>query len=178
MPINARIGVNDEGFNMLTKKFLLSIPARLKIHAVTVVPIFAPMMTLIDCLSVMSPEFTKPTTITVVADELWITAVTARPVNSPANLFVVNRPRSNFSPFPARLSRAWPISVMPNRNRHRPPIKFNPSKKSIKFSPFLFRLQEQSSGLTSNALSGSCKIRVKQRAKNRGRSPCKSCIII
>ena len=165
------------------------IPARLKIHAVTVVPIFAPMMTLIDCLSVMSPEFTKPTTITVVADELWITAVTPRPVRSPANLFVVNRLSRSFKPFPARLSKACPISVIPNRNRHKPPIKSNPSKKSIKLSPFLFLLQDQSSGqtsnalsgsckITSNALSGSCKIRVKQRAKNRGRSPCKSCIII
>ena len=45
------------------------MPLRLKIHAVTVVPMFAPMITLIDCLSVMIPELTKPTTITVVADE-------------------------------------------------------------------------------------------------------------
>ena len=35
MPISARIGVNEDGFSRLTKKFLLSIPARLKIHAVT-----------------------------------------------------------------------------------------------------------------------------------------------
>ena len=38
--------------------------------AVTVVPMFAPMITPMDCLSVMSPELTNPTTITVVADEL------------------------------------------------------------------------------------------------------------
>ncbi len=48
----------------------LSIPARLRIHAVTVVPTLAPMITLMACLKVMSPEFTKPTTITVVAEEL------------------------------------------------------------------------------------------------------------
>ena len=48
----------------------LEIPPRLNIHAVTVVPIFAPIITPIDCLRDIIPEFTKPTTITVVADEL------------------------------------------------------------------------------------------------------------
>ena len=46
------------------------MPARLRNHAVTVVPTFAPMMTLMAWRSVISPEFTKPTTMTVVADEL------------------------------------------------------------------------------------------------------------
>ena len=70
IPISARTGVKDEGFSSATQTFLLSMPARLRIHAVTVVPIFAPIMTLIDCRSVIIPELTKPTTITVVADEL------------------------------------------------------------------------------------------------------------
>ena len=39
------------------------------IHAVTVVPILAPMITPIDCESVSKPAFTKLTTITLVADE-------------------------------------------------------------------------------------------------------------
>ena len=33
---------------------------------------------------VIRPEFTKPTTMTVVADELWIMAVTPHPVRNPA----------------------------------------------------------------------------------------------
>ncbi len=42
---------------------------RLTNHAVAVVPIFAPIMTPITCDSFISPEFTKPTIITVVAAE-------------------------------------------------------------------------------------------------------------
>ena len=39
------------------------------IHAVTVVPILAPMITPMDCARVSRPAFTKLTTITVVAEE-------------------------------------------------------------------------------------------------------------
>ena len=48
----------------------LEIPLKLRIQAVTVVPTFAPIITLIACFKVIMPELTKPTTITVVADEL------------------------------------------------------------------------------------------------------------
>ena len=124
-------GVNDDGFNRRMKKLLLSIPARLKIHAVTVVPIFAPIITLMDCFRVISPELTNPTTMTVVADELWMIAVTPSPVKSPANRLVVIRPRSAFNLLPALRSSACPISVMPNRNRLKPPIRFKTLNKSI-----------------------------------------------
>ena len=50
------------------------------IQAVTVVPILAPIMTLIDSASVSNPAFTKLTTITVVAEEDWIRAVINTPV--------------------------------------------------------------------------------------------------
>ena len=39
------------------------------IHAVTVVPILAPIITEIDSANVNNPAFTKLTTITVVADD-------------------------------------------------------------------------------------------------------------
>ena len=39
-------------------------------HAVIVVPTLAPMITPAACVRFMIPAFTKPTTITVVADEL------------------------------------------------------------------------------------------------------------
>ena len=65
-----RITLTDEnGFKSLTKKLELSIPAKLRIHAVTVVPIFAPIIKPTAWDRCMIPEFTKPTTITVVADE-------------------------------------------------------------------------------------------------------------
>ena len=70
IPIRASIGVKEAGFKRLIQTLPLSIPARLSSHAVTVVPTLAPMITLMACRSVISPELTKPTTITVVADEL------------------------------------------------------------------------------------------------------------
>ena len=63
------MGVKELGFSSRTKKFPLSMPLRLRIQAVTVVPTFAPMMTLMACPRVSSPELTKPTTMTVVAEE-------------------------------------------------------------------------------------------------------------
>lgn len=59
------------------------------IHAVTVVPILAPMMTLMDSASVSKPALTKLTTITVVAEEDWIRAVINTPVNTPVTRLVV-----------------------------------------------------------------------------------------
>ena len=63
------MGVKEEGFSSRTKKLEPSMPPRLRIQAVTVVPMFAPMMTLMACFRVISPELTKPTTMTVVAEE-------------------------------------------------------------------------------------------------------------
>ena len=59
------------------------------IHAVTVVPILAPMMTLMDSASVSKPALTKLTTITVVAEEDWIRAVISTPVKTPVTRLVV-----------------------------------------------------------------------------------------
>ena len=53
------------------------------IHVVTVVPTLAPKITAMACSSVISPAFTKLTTITVDALELWISAVMAMPVKTP-----------------------------------------------------------------------------------------------
>ena len=123
------------GFSRFTHTFPPSIPAKLSSHAVTVVPTFAPMMTFMACRRVIRPELTKPTTITVVADELWITAVMARPVRKPVNTRPVIRSSSVRSLPPARRSSDWPIRSMPNRNRHRPPIIVSTSKILILFSP-------------------------------------------
>ena len=63
------------------------------IHAVTVVPIFAPKMIPIAWVNERISAFTKLTTITVVAPEDWIIAVTANPVKTAENLFPVIFPR-------------------------------------------------------------------------------------
>ena len=138
MPIKASTGVNDDGFSSCTHTASLWIPPRLSSHAVTVVPTLAPMMTLIACRSVSSPELTKPTTMTVVAEELWITAVIPRPVAKPANFRPVIFPSSERSLPPARRSSACPIRFIPNRNRQSPPIRFSTLKISIFFSSFTF----------------------------------------
>ena len=69
MPIKANTAENDEGLSSFIIILSPSIPERLKIQDVIVVPTFAPIMMPIACLSFIIPEFTKPTTITVVADD-------------------------------------------------------------------------------------------------------------
>lgn len=59
------------------------------IQAVTVVPMLAPIMTLMDCVKVNKPAFTKLTTITVVAEEDCTNAVMSVPVNTPVTRLVV-----------------------------------------------------------------------------------------
>ena len=70
------------------------------IHAVIVVPIFAPKMTPTDCVRVSSPALMNETTITVVAPDDCIIIVIARPVRMPTKRFPVIMPkaRCSFSP--------------------------------------------------------------------------------
>ena len=75
-------------------------PSHDTIHAVIVVPMLAPMITLIACVRVSSPALTKLTTITVVADDDWIIDVTPTPVRTPfrgLDVIAERKPRS-FSP--------------------------------------------------------------------------------
>ena len=60
-------------------------PNKVIIHAVTVVPMLAPMMTAMAPPSERRPALTKLTTITVVALDDWMAAVTAVPVRMPLN---------------------------------------------------------------------------------------------
>ena len=62
------------------------------IHAVSVVPMLAPMMTEMACASVSKPALTNETVITVVAVEDWTDAVTSVPVNIPVKRLVVMAP--------------------------------------------------------------------------------------
>jgi hypothetical protein len=85
--------------NMKGKKIPISIiaigvicilkPKIETIHAVTVVPMFAPIMTPVDSKKVMSPAFTKLTTITVVVLEDCVMVVAPKPVSIPRNRVVV-----------------------------------------------------------------------------------------
>ena len=91
--------------------------------AVTVVPIFAPKITPAACVSVISPELTKLTTITVHAEEDWITAVKKIPTRIPVNLFVVSFSSMPLSFAPATFSMLSLIIRMPYRKSPRPPAR-------------------------------------------------------
>ena len=130
-PMSARIGENDVGFNSCTKKFPLSIPVRLKSQDVTVVPMLAPMMMPTAWVSFIIPEFTKPTTITVVADDDWITAVTAAPKPTALSGFEVSVSKIFSILPPETFSRPSPITFIPYKNRASPPSKVKILKKSI-----------------------------------------------
>ena len=75
------------------------------IHAVTVVPTLAPIITPMACFSVISPAFTKETTMTVVALDDWIRAVIRIPVKTPMTRFLVIAARIERSLSPANFSR-------------------------------------------------------------------------
>lgn len=112
-PISARIGENDVGLKSWIIKLSLWIPVRLKIHEVTVVPILAPMMIPTTWDSFMIPEFTKPTTITVVAEDDWITAVTPIPRRTALMGLEVSVSRILSSFPPATFASPSPIKFIP-----------------------------------------------------------------
>ena len=64
---------------------------RAMIQPVMLVPMRAPWITGTACCSFIMPEFTKPTTMTEVAEEDWITAVTPAPRMAPRRGVPVRR---------------------------------------------------------------------------------------
>ncbi len=85
-----KINGMEIAINGTEKAAILTLKPKSEItHAVTVVPILAPIITVIDCNKVSNPAFTKLTTITVVADEDCMSAVMKTPVRTPAKRFLV-----------------------------------------------------------------------------------------
>ena len=97
-PTNSKIGAIFDGLKK--DKILPSKLASLSICAVTVVPIFAPIIIGIEFFNFKIPALTNPTTITVVAVELCNATVIKIPVNTPLKTLSVARCKifSNFSP--------------------------------------------------------------------------------
>ena len=91
------------------------------ICAVTVVPILAPMTMDTACFRFSTPAPIRATVRTMVAVELWITAVTSAPVRTPITTFPVTFSSTRFSAAPELFFRPSPISSMPYRNRASPP---------------------------------------------------------
>ena len=89
------------------------MPVSERIQLVIVVPMFAPMITPTAWESFMMPELTKPTTMTVVAEEDWITAVTAAPSSTARMRLLVSCSRMFSSLPPEARESPSPITCMP-----------------------------------------------------------------
>ena len=83
------------------------------IHAVSVVPMFAPMMTEMACASVSSPADTNETVITVVADDDCTAQVTSAPVSIPVTRLVVILAKMCLNCGPAIFCKASLIIFIP-----------------------------------------------------------------
>ena len=145
IPRKARMGLKFAGFSISISNPVPCTPSRLRIHAVTVVPTLEPKITPMACCSVMTPLLTKPTTITVVAPELWITAVTAIPSKKPFRGLPVKAPRIFWSLPPACFCRDLLMVSMPNRNIARPPSRRNTWNISNFLSPPCFTQNQHTS---------------------------------
>ncbi len=100
---------------------------------VIVVPIFAPKITPDACIRFISPEFTKLTTITVVALEDWMIAVNTIPTIIPINRFLVKNSSMLRIFAPAAFSSPSLIIFIPYRKNPSPP-------SSIKIVVILIRI--------------------------------------
>ena len=69
MPARASRGEKFSGLSMLKSTLLLFIPARESIQAVSVVPMLLPIIMPVVCSRLSMPLFTRPTSITVRAEE-------------------------------------------------------------------------------------------------------------
>ena len=90
------------------------------IHPVMLGPRIAPRITLIACRSFIIFAFTKPTTMTEVAQEDWITAVTPVPRRTPRRGVEDKVNRIGSSLLPETFFNPSPIRLMPNRNMATP----------------------------------------------------------
>ena len=116
------------------KSVMLKVKPADIIHAVSVVPMLAPIMTLMACASVRSPAFTNETVITVVAVLLCTAAVTVIPVRIPVRRFVVIRPKMCRNCGPAIFCNASLICFIPNISSANDPSS---RKTNITISPFV-----------------------------------------
>ena len=100
-------------------------PKKDTIHAVTVVPMLAPIMTPMAWTRVSSPALTRLTVITVVALDDCIIPVNTAPVSIRRNGLEVIGIRNERSLYPASFCKAELIRVIPNRKSPNEPIIYN-----------------------------------------------------
>ena len=118
-----------------TKSVMLKEKPALIIHAVSVVPILAPMMTEMAWAKVSKPALTNDTVITVVAVDDCTAAVINVPVRMPIKRLVVMAPRIWRNCGPAIFCRLSLIVFIPNISKANEPI----SLKKIQIDIFLIK---------------------------------------
>ena len=102
------------------------------IHAVIVVPMFAPIIIEMACASVSSPALTNETVITVVAVDDCTAAVTNAPVNMPVKRLVVIACSTWRNCGPAIFCRLSLIDFIPNISRASEPMSLSIIQMDIK----------------------------------------------
>ena len=115
---------NINGMAMVAILQLPSPKLRAKIQAVTVVPMFAPMMTAMALPRANRPALTKLTIISVVAVELCTMAVTTIPVRMHLKLLEVILAMNTRMRFPAIFCNPPLIKDIPYRNIASEPRSF------------------------------------------------------
>ena len=133
VPMRARIGEKVDGFSNHNMKLSPLRPVRLKSHEVMVVPMLAPMIMPTTCSRRIMPEFTKPTTITVVAELDCTTAVTPAPSAIAAKRLLVARSSVLSSIPPESCSKPPLMSCIPNRENESPATNVNTCVQISKF---------------------------------------------
>ena len=113
MPAKASRGEKFLGLSICTQNRSLWMPERLVIQAVRVVPTLAPKMMWMVWENCMMPEFTRPTSMTVVAEEDCMAMVMTAPSTMlRRGLAVILRSISSRRP-PAIFSRLEDMTFMP-----------------------------------------------------------------
>ena len=112
---------------------------------VMVVPILAPIMIHTAWVRVIMPELTKPTTMTVVAEEDWMTAVITAPTSTPRTRFAVSFSRMLFMRLPAAASKPELIICIPCRNSASPPRRLKILAILIKMLLFYLKIRKRHS---------------------------------
>ena len=113
MPMAAIIGARAVGLTSCRKKLEELMSPRARIWAVMVVPMLAPMMMPMARSSLRMPELTSPTTMTVVAEEDWMTAVISAPSSTLLKMLEVILVRMISSLEPASFSSPDPMMFIP-----------------------------------------------------------------
>ena len=115
IPMNSAMGANVSVSKSHSSQLspLDSRKARVVIQAVMVVPMLAPMTMDTACFRFSTPAPIRATARTMVAVELWITAVTSAPVRTPTITLLVTFSRTRFRVSPELFFRPSPMTSIP-----------------------------------------------------------------